>query len=101
MERERWTKIVSRASCKIRDKGTWVYYIRVLMDKYKLQEFWGDNRWEEKVWKTRAIGQIEQESEKAWRKEVEDKEDIGLYTDRQAALARADYMEKSSGDEIR
>ena len=36
-----------------------------------------------------------------WRKEVEDREDLGLYKDRKAALAcRADYMEKSSGDEI-
>ena len=32
---------------------------------------------------------------------MEDREDLGLYKDRQAALGRADYMEKSSEDEIR
>ena len=31
---------------------------------------------------------------------MEDREDLGLYTVRPAALGRADYMEKSSGDEI-
>ena len=67
--RERWPKIVSRALCKIRNNGTRVDYIRVLMDKYKLQEFWEDNRWEEEVWKTRVIGQVKQESERASRKE--------------------------------
>ena len=61
MGRERWPKIVSGALCKIRDKGTWVDYIKVLMDKFKLQEFWEDNRWEEKVWKTRVVGQVLQE----------------------------------------
>ena len=49
---ERWPKIVSRAMCKITDKGTWVDYIRVLLDIYNLKDFWEDNRWEEKVWKT-------------------------------------------------
>ena len=71
------------------------------MDKYKLQKFWEDKRWEEKVWKTRAIGQIEQESERALSKEMEDREDLEFYKDKQAALSRAVYMEKSSGDEIR
>ena len=70
------------------------------MHKYKLQEFWEDNRWEE-VWKTRVICQVKQESERAWRKEVEHREDLGLFKDRQAALGRTDYMEKSSWDEIR
>ena len=51
--------------------------------------------------KTRAIRQIEQESERATGKELEDGENPGLYKDRQAAFGRADLMKKSSGDEIR
>ena len=47
----------------------------------------------------RVIGQVKQESERAWRKEVEDREDLGLYKDRQAALGRADFIERSSEEQ--
>ena len=38
---------------------------------------------------------------RAWREEVEGRQDLGNYKDRQLVLERADYIANSSGDKIR
>ena len=80
---------------------TWVDYIRSLIARYKLQTCWEDDRWNEKVWKKVVVEQVEREGKRAWREEVEGKQDLGNYKDRQLVLERADYIANSSGDKIR
>ena len=65
------------------------------------QTCWEDDRWNEKVWKKVVVEQVEREGKRAWREEVEGKQDLGSYKDRQLVLERADYIANSSGDKIR
>ena len=98
---ERWPKIVGEALSRLQNNGTWVDYIRSLIARYKLQTCWEDDRWNEKVWKKVVVEQVEREGKRAWREEVEGKQDLGSYKDRQLVLERADYIANSSGDKIR
>ena len=98
---ERWPKIVGEALSRLQNNGTWVDYIRSLIARYKLQTCWEDDRWNEKVWKKVVVEQVEREGKRAWREEVEGKQDLGSYKDRQFVLERADYIANSSGDKIR
>ena len=93
---ERWPKTVGQALSRLQNNGTWVDLIRSLIAKYKLQTSWEDDRWNEKVWKM-----VEREGKRAWREEVEGRQDLGNYKDRQLVLERADYIANSSGDKIR
>ena len=76
-------------------------YIRSLIARYKLQTCWEDDSWNEKVWKKVVVEQVEREGKRAWREEVEGRQDLGNYKDRQLVLERADYIANSSGDKIR
>ena len=38
---------------------------------------------------------------RAWREEVEQRQDLGSYEDKQLVLARADYVVNSSGEKTR
>ena len=98
---ERWPKIVGEALSRLQNNGTWVDYIRSLIARYKLQTCWEDNRWNEKVWKKVVVEQVDREGKRAWREEVEGRQDLGNYKDRQLVLERADYIANSSGDKIR
>ena len=98
---ERWPKIVGEALSRLQNNGTWVDYIRSLIARYKLQTWWEDDRWNEKVWKKVVVEQVEREGKRAWREEVEGRQDLGNYKDRQLVLERADYIANSSGDKIR
>ena len=98
---ERWPKIVGEALSRLQNKGTWVDYIRSLVAKYQLQTCWEDEGWNEKVWKKAVVDRVEKEGKRAWREEVEGRQDLGDYKDRQLVLERADYIAKSSGDKIR
>ena len=98
---ERWPKIVGEALSRLQNNGTWVDYIRSLIARYKLQTCWEDDRWNEKVWKKVVVEQVEREGKRAWREEVEGRQDLGNYKDRQLVLERADYIANSSGDKIR
>ena len=71
------------------------------MGKYQLQEDWEACRWESKIWKRRIAEQVEVESQRAWREEVDLRGDLGMYGDRQSELGRASYMGDTSGDKIR
>ena len=97
---ERWPKIVGEALSRLQNNGTWVDYIRSLIARYKLQTCWEDDRWNEKVWKKVVVEQVEREGKRAWREEVEGRQDLGNYKDRQLVLERADYIANSSGDKI-
>ena len=48
-----------------------------------------------------VVEQVEREGKRAWREEVEGRQDLGNYKDRQLVLERADYIANSSGDKIR
>ena len=98
---ERWPKIVGEALSRLQNNGTWVDYIRSLIARYKLQTCWEDDSWNEKVWKKVVVEQVEREGKRAWREEVEGRQDLGNYKDRQLVLERADYIANSSGDKIR
>ena len=98
---ERWPKIVGEALSRLQNNGTWVDYIRSLIARYNLQTCWEDDRWNEKVWKKVVVEQVEREGKRAWREEVEGRQDLGNYKDRQLVLERADYIANSSGDKIR
>ena len=76
-------------------------YIRSLIARYKLQTCWEDDSWKEKVWKKVVVEQVEREGKRAWREEVEGRQDLGNDKDRQLVLDRADYIANSSGDKIR
>ena len=98
---ERWPKIVGEVLSRLQNNGTWVDYIRSLIARYKLQTCWEDDSWNEKVWKKVVVEQVEREGKRAWREEVEGRQDLGNYKDRQLVLERADYIANSSGDKIR
>ena len=74
---ERWPKIVAEASSRLQNNGTWVDYIRSLIARYKLQTCWEDDSWNEKVWKKVVVEQVEREGKRAWREEVEGRQDLG------------------------
>ena len=69
--------------------------------RYKLRTCWEDDSWNEKVWKKVVVEQVEREGKRAWREEVEGRQDLGNYKDRQLVLERADYIANSSGDKTR
>ena len=98
---ERWPKIVGEALSRLKSKGTSVDYVRSLVARYQLQTCWEDEGWNEKVWKKAVVDQVEKEGKRAWREEVEGRQDLGDYKDRQLVLERADYIANSSGDKIR
>ena len=101
MRWERWPKIVGEALSRLQRKGTWVDYVRSLVARYQLQTCLEDEWWNEKVWKKAVVDQVEKEGKWAWREEVEGRQDLGDYKDRQLVLERADYIANSSGDKIR
>ena len=76
-------------------------YVRSLVARYQLQTCWEDEGWNEKVWKKAVVDQVEKEGKRAWREEVEGRQDLGDYKDRQLELERADYITNSSGNKIR
>ena len=78
-----------------------VDYIRSLIARHKLQTCWEDDKWNENVWKKVVVEQVEREGKRAWREEVEGRQDLGNYKDRQLVLERADYIANSIGDKIR
>ena len=92
---------MGEALSRLQNNGTWVDYIRSLIARYKLQTCWEDDSWNEKVWKKVVVEQVEREGKRAWREEVEGRQDLGNYKDRQLVLERADYIANSSGDKIR
>ena len=94
---ERWPKIVGEALSRLQSKGTWVDYVRSLVARYQLQTCWEDEGWNEKVWKKAVVDQVEKEGKRAWREEVEGRQDLEDYKDRQLVLERADYIANSSG----
>ena len=51
--------------------------------------------------KKTVVDQVEKEGKRAWREEVEGRQDLGDYKDRQLVLERADYTANGSGDKIR
>ena len=76
-------------------------YIRSLIARYKLQTCWEGDSWNEKAWKKVVVEQVERGEKRAWREEVEGRQDLGNYKDRQLVLERADYIANSSGDKNR
>ena len=98
---ERCPKIVGEALSRLQNKGTWVAYVKSLVAKYQLQTCWEDEGWNEKVLKKAVVDQVEKEGKRAWREEVEGRQDLGDYKDRQLVLERADYIANGSGDKIR
>ena len=57
----------------------------------------------ERFWKRQVVDQLERERERgggaqAWREEVEQRQDLGSYKDKQLVLARADYVKNRSGE---
>ena len=64
------------------------------------QTCWEDEGWGEKVWKKAVVDQVEKEGKRAWREEVEGRQDLRDYKDRQLVLERANYIANSSGDKI-
>ena len=86
---ERWPKIVGEALSRLQSKGTWVDYVRSLVTRYQLQTCWEDEGWDEKVWKKAVVEQVEKEGKRAWREEVEGRQDLGDYKDRKLVLERA------------
>ena len=97
----RWPRIVGEAMCKVQNKGTWVDYARELLVRYRLQDMWGGDGWEGKTWKRKVLSQVKDEAEKAWKEEVELREDLGPYKERQKDLKRAEYIRRGNGDGIR
>ena len=93
---ERWPKIVVDALSRLQNNGTWWTIAR-----HKLQTCWEDDKWNENVWKKVVVEQVEREGKRAWREEVEGRQDLGNYKDRQLVLERADYIANSIGDKIR
>ena len=55
----------------------------------------------ERFWKRQVVDQLEREGTRAWREEVEQRQDLGSYKDKQLVLARADYVKNRSGEKVR
>ena len=47
------------------------------------------------------VDQLEREGARARREEVEQRQDLGSYEDRQLVLARADYVKNRSGEKAK
>ena len=101
MGAERWPRIVGEALNEVRDTGTWADYVSALITKYNLRETWEHSKWGERFWKRQVVDQLEREGARAWREEVEQRQDLGAYKDKQLVLARADYVKNRSGEKAR
>ena len=53
------------------------------------------------IWKRQVVDQLEREGARAWREEVEQRQDLGSYKDKQLVLARAVYVKNRSGEKAR
>ena len=74
------------------------HHPRALITKYNLRETWEHSKWGERFWKRQVVDQLEREGARAWREEVEQRQDLGAYKDKQLVLARADYVKNRSGE---
>ena len=70
-------KIVGEALSRLQNKGTWVDYVRSVVERYQLQTCCEDEGWNETVWKKVVVDQVEKEGKLAWREEVEGRQDLG------------------------
>ena len=102
MGKLRWPKIVGEALANKRGKGSWVDYIRSLMDSYRIQEEWAKEEWSEKQWKRLVHRTVREVAGIEWRQEVLNRGDVGSYGDRHEQLSRAEYLRGfRKGNEVR
>ena len=67
---------MGEALSRLQNKGTWVDNVRSLVARYQLQTCWEYEGWNEKVWKKAVVDQVEKEGKRAWREEVEGRQDL-------------------------
>ena len=71
---------------EVRDTGTWADYVSASISKYNLRETWEHSKWGERFWKRRVVDQLEREGARAWKEEVEQRQNLGCYKDKQLVL---------------